>query len=93
MWFLVKCALAFALLYLFINANEPASKTAPPPQAKTLGERRVIGAKESPAAALQRAAAEKIAEAAREHCLANPRDCLELLKAASVETTKRDGAR
>jgi hypothetical protein len=91
MWFLLKCAFALALLYLYIAAEENAAKAPAQPPAKVKAAR-VAPLKESPAAALQREAAERIAEAARDHCLANLRECAALLKAASGEFPARTGS-
>lgn len=91
MWFLLKCAFALALLYLYIAAEENAAKTAAQPPAKSKAAH-AAAPKESPAAALQREAADRIAEAAREHCLANLRDCAALLKAAGGEFPPHTGS-
>jgi hypothetical protein len=53
------------------------------------GGRRTVGAREDVLTALQREAATKLAGAARERCLADPRECLAMLKALGAESSKR----
>jgi hypothetical protein len=88
MWFICKCFMVFALFYVFWRAD--MTTQAPPPAKPTAAGRAARpphpAAAEDPLAQLQRAALEKLAGAAREKCLAQPRDCFALLKSANEAT-------
>ncbi len=92
MSFLLKSAIVIALVYFALHKEEIIGALTST-RAKTeqaAGGRRAVGGAEDALTALQRAAAAKLAGAAREHCLANPRDCLSTLKAVSAESSKRE---
>lgn len=91
MGFLLKCAFVIALVYLALHKDEIVASLARARGASETaagGERRSAGVKDEALTALQRAAAAKLVGAARDHCLANPHDCLALLKAAGADSSK-----
>ncbi len=93
MSFLLKSAIVIALVYFALHKEEfiGAWTSTRAKTEQAAGGRRAVGVTEDALTALQREAAAKLAGAAREHCLANPRDCLAMLKAVSAESPKRDG--
>jgi len=93
MSFLLKSAFVIALVYFALHKEEIIGALTPA-RARTeqaAGGRRAVGVREDALTALQREAAAKLVGATREHCLANPRDCLAMLKAVNAESPKRDG--
>lgn len=91
MGFLLKCAFVIALVYFALHKDEIVGSLAHGrggSETASGGERRAVGAKDDALTALQRAAAAKLAGAAREHCLANPHDCLTLLKEVGAESSR-----
>jgi len=90
--FLLKSAFVIALVYFALHKDEIVASLARARGGSEMaadGERRTVGVKDDALTALQRAAAARLAGAAREHCLANTRDCLTLLKAAGADSSKR----
>jgi len=89
--FLLKCAFVIALVYFALHKDEIVGSLARGrggSETASGGERRAVGAKDDALTALQRAAAAKLAGAARERCLANPHDCLTLLKEVGAESSR-----
>jgi len=89
--FLLKSAFVIALVYFALHKDEIVASLARARGGSEMaadGERRAVGVKDDALTALQRAAAAKLAGAAREHCLANPHDCLTLLRAAGADSSK-----
>lgn len=96
MSFLLKSALVIALVYFAVHRREVLTSLERARGASEMasgGDRRAAGAgaRDDAPAALQRAAAARLADAAREHCLARPHDCLTLLKAVGAESVKHGG--
>lgn|GEM_PF-2678888 len=92
MGFLLKSVFVIALVYFALHRDEIVASFARArvgSETAAGGERRAVGAKDDVLTALQRAAAAKLAGAAREHCLASPHDCLTLLKSAGAESSRR----
>ena len=91
MSFLLKSALVIALVYFLLHKDEFIAAPKPPPnfgRSAARGEHASAGAGEDVMTALQRAAAAKLVGAARERCLASPRDCLSMLKAIGAKSSK-----
>ncbi len=91
MGFLLKSALVIALVYFALHKDEivaSLTRARGGSETATGGERRAVGVKDDALTALQRTAAARLAGAAREHCLANPHDCLTLLKTAGADSSK-----
>ncbi len=91
MGFLLKSAFVIALVYFALHKDEIVASLALArggSETATGGERRAVGVKDDALTALQRAAAARLAGAARDHWLASPHDCLTLLKAAGADSPK-----
>ena len=82
MWFLLKCFLVLAVVFLLASRDRP-------PEAPAAAKARVEPARRAaPVApregdaieALKRAAAQKLADGVREQCLKRPEDCLSAAK-------------
>ena len=77
MWFLVKCLMVFALFYVIALADErgnpPAAESKPPGTAVARPDR--LSGKDGAVMRLEREATEGLVAAAREKCIAHPRDC------------------
>lgn len=92
--FLLKSAFVIVLVYFALHKDEIFASMARArggSETATGGERRAAGVKDDALTALQRAAAAKLAGAAREHCLADTHECLTLLKAAGADSSKHGG--
>lgn len=91
MGFLLKCFIVVALVYFAANKGEwSALMGTVGSQLGALGDDNGKKGRPEPLSSLQRAATEKLAGAAREHCLAKPADCLALLKSAAGDVRRYD---
>ncbi len=95
MKFLIKALLGAALVYCLVHRDEFFPRqSARSDSAPAKGERRRVATpgRQSDLELLKAETLAKFTDGAREHCLASPHECAEVLKLIAAQASKRDAA-